>query len=683
MPILQKLENPTPEVMRRVQEINRQETVPPAADAPMDEKELAEREEAARAYAGEDEPHFVSFVEDCVDTAVRAMQQIRLDQQECWDVFNEEQPPNYARKEAWQSKVVVPKPFGSVQFSMAIVRKAFDTQFLSVENERDDETAQFWQKLLGYQLSRNYANFPINFTDAVGMGFAIGQSMEMIPVWRPGKGLRYVLVEPWKIHRDPDALSRQPQSGLYWVHQEYLDYWLLKDYAKKGRYINIGTWGPGGAPQEGNPKDPSLTKEEIARRKNQVWGRSRFRSMVLTSEFYGTVLDRNGELLLPNATYTTAAGRVIKLPQRSPYPTLRWPGMGFSPFPHLLRFDGRGLVKGVKSLWYFLNSLMCLQADNLNWIVNPPSEIDISTLVDPTDIDDFPGKQWLTRGTTSGQQAVRMVERKSNTSEFLAHANFIDQRMQEGMMLNYTAQGLPGYRAEVTAWEASQNLEQSMTVFGLIGKNLEDGALNSILAGAETIAINITFEELAAIMGEEVATKYQVPVDADNPTGIKLPTLTTGTFRVSGISALMRDLEIIHNIRDIVLPMFQDPLFQPYGKPYALCQSVEKRLNLRDEGLWVDPAMAQKVDEAQQAQQEASIETQKALGAAEAALTQAKAEAERAKALMNEAKAMEHEGKGFLAKAKAVTELAPGEGAHPGEQPGGQPGKKPGEGATQ
>jgi hypothetical protein len=88
-----------------------------------------------------------------------------------------------------------------------------------------------------------------------------------------------------------------------------------------------------------------------------------------------------------------------------------------------------------------------------------------------------------------------MVEHRSNTTDFLAHANFIDQRMQEGMMLNYTAQGLPGYRTEVTAREASQNLEQSMTVFGLIGKNLEDGALNAILAGAETIAINITYEE--------------------------------------------------------------------------------------------------------------------------------------------------------------------------------------------
>jgi len=442
---------------------------------------------------------------------------------------------------------------------------------------------------------------------------------------------------------------------MFWVHQEYLDYWILRDYERKGRYQNIGIWGPGGGATEGSARDPSMTKEEIARRKNMIWHRSRFRSMVLTSEFYGTVLDRRGDLLLPNATFTVAADRVISRPRATRYPTLRWPGISFSALPHLLRYDGRGLVKGVKSLWYFLCGLMSLHADNLNWIVNPPTEIDISALVDKDDTDDYPGKQWLTHGTQQGHQAIRPVDRKSNTTEFLANANFADQRMQEGFMLNYSAQGLPGYRDMVTAREAAQNLEQSMTVFGLIGKNLEDGALNAILAGAETIAINISYDELIQLMGEEKAAVYR---DPNSPTGVTLPPLTSGTFHVSGISALMRDLEIIHNIRDIVLPMFAEgSIFLPYGKPYALCQSVEKRLGIKDEGIFIDKDMAAKVDTAQQQQQEAAIAALQAQKAAEAALVEAKGAAEQAKAYMMEAKAHEHMGKGDLAEAKALTEL--------------------------
>ncbi|MDI6752763.1 MAG: hypothetical protein QME78_00025 [Thermodesulfobacteriota bacterium] len=643
------LEDPRIEVRSRVAEINRVQ---------FDEQETAEREKAAQAYGREDEAHFVSFLDDCVKTSVEAMAKIRLNQQECWDVFNEEEPPSYRLKESWQSRVVVPKPYSSCQFAQAVVRKAFDAEFLSIENEQDDEAAHFWQKLMSLMLSRTYSNFPINFTDATGMSFAVGQSMEMIPTYRPGKGLRYILTEPWKIHRDPDSISRQPQSGMYWVHQEYLDYYLLKDGEKNGLYQNVPDMGPGGS--YGNSKsNPNLTKEEIARRREMMWNRSRYRAMALTSEFWGTVLDKRGELLLPNATFTVTGDKVIRLPKVSPYPTLRWPGVGFSALPHLLRFDGRALIQGIKSLWYFMNNLFCLHADNLNWIVNPTWELDVSALVDQADVDLYPGKGYLTRGTVSGQQAYRVGERRSQTGDILANMNFADQRFQEGVMMNKETMGLPGYRAEVTKGEAVQNLEQSMTVVGLIGRNLEDGALNAIQAGAETVVINITYAELAMLMGREVADKY---VDRESPTGLRLPQLNSGSFKVSGISALMKDMEIIRGIRDVMLPMFKGEfgnIFAPYFKPYQLIRSVEKRLNLRDEGIVVDETTAKRVDQAQQVQQEAAIQTQQAAAAAAAALAEMKTVAEEAKAEMNRAKAEEHRGKGILAQAKAVEVMSP------------------------
>lgn len=596
-------------VRRRVLQISRQTGKHDA----IDEKELAEREEAARAYAGENEQHFVDYCQDCIDYSVQAMRKIREEQSECWRIYNEEAPPQFARKEDWQSRVIIPKPFGAVQFAMAIVRKAFDVQLLSIENEADEEAATFWTKLMQLMLGRNYANFPIQFTDACGMGFAVGQSMEMIPVWRTGKGLRFVLVEPWKIHRDPDAISRQPQSGMYWIHQEYQDYWLLRKWQKEGRYRNVPTITPGSYGSERS--DPMLSLEAIAARKGQIIHRSRYRTLVLTSEFWGTVLDSKGELLLPNATYTVAAGRVIRPPKASPYPTLRWPGVCFSPLPHLLRFAGRGILHGIRSLWYFMCSLLCLHNDQLNWLVNPPMEIDVSALVDPDDIDDYPGKKYLTRGTVSGQQAIRSVERKrSITNEILANQQYSQQLFEEGTFVTSLVRGLPGYRAEITAREAAQSLEQNLTVFGLIGKNLEHGALDAILAAAETIAINITYDELARMLGQEWADRY---ADPQSPTGLRLPHLTTGQFSVSGISALMRDWEIIKNIRDVFIPLFaQGSVFLPYLKPYSLLKALERRLNLKDEELLVDDKTAAAIDQAQQRQQEQAILVQAAQEAA-------------------------------------------------------------------
>lgn len=242
----QFLPDPREEVRRRIIEL--ENALKPSE---IDAFELREREEAAQAYAGENEKHYVDYCEECIRDSVRAMEKLRRLQKELWDIYQEEEPPTYARKERWQSRVVYPKPFMTVQSAKALVRKAFEPQFLSIENEQDEEAAHFYQKLMSLMLSPSFADFANQFADASEMGFAVGQSMEMIPVWRTGRGLRYDLVEPAKIHRDPNALSRDPQSGLYWIHQEWQDYYWLKEQEKKGIFRNVGNFSFG---HQGRPR---------------------------------------------------------------------------------------------------------------------------------------------------------------------------------------------------------------------------------------------------------------------------------------------------------------------------------------------------------------------------------------------------------------------------------------------
>ena len=653
MAVKPPMDDPTLEVLKSRNQIETK----PIVDEP-DAKELAEREEAAQAYAGEDENHFVRYMEDCVDVSVRTMKDIRDQQSECWDVYLEKEPPAFAFKESWQSKVVIPKPFSYVQFFLALVRKAFDPQYLSIENvnpeQKDDGV--FIQKLMTLVLSRTQSNFPINFTDATGMSAAVGQSMEMIPQWRPGLGLEWDLIEPWKVHRDPDSLSRRPQSGMYWIHQEWLDYYDLKDQEKKGILRNVPDCGPGGS--WGNPKDnANLDQHELKRRRDMYWEQSAFRTKVLTSEFWGTVLDKGGRLLLPRATYLVVGDRVAKLPKNSQYPSLRWPGTGFSPLPNLLRFDGRSLIQGIKSLWYAMCTTLALHVDNLNWIVNPPTEIDITALVDQDDIDDYPGHQYLTHGTAQGQQAVRTVDRKSSVSDVLAQEKYFDMIFQSGGGLSYALVGSPDYRAGVTATESSGNREQSSNIISLMGENLEDGSLYAIKAAYETVRINITYKELATWMGEDVANKYR---DAQAPTGLRLPDLSSGSFKVSGVSTLLRNQEVVSSIATLILPLLDQAkygnLFAPYIKNYQLLRAIELRLNLQDEGIIVAEDDAKRIDQVQQQQQEAAIQAQQDKEAGEAAMAHATAahkhgEAEKS---MGEADANRAQAGLFTAQAGAV-----------------------------
>ena len=100
-----------------------------------DEQELKEREEAARAYAGESEKHFVDFYMDCKKTAVEAKKDIRKEQDELYKMYQEDEPEFYDQKETWQSRTVVPKPFQTVQFGAASVKKAFKPEFLTLEDD--------------------------------------------------------------------------------------------------------------------------------------------------------------------------------------------------------------------------------------------------------------------------------------------------------------------------------------------------------------------------------------------------------------------------------------------------------------------------------------------------------------------------------------------------------------------
>jgi hypothetical protein len=612
--MIEPIEDPTVALLKRKREIERaQEQVEAAmaASASMDEKELAEREEAARAYSRENEQHFVDYLNDCVNQSVQAMREIRRVQAHCYEVYKENEPVNYQKKDDWQSRVVVPKPFAAVQFGASAIKKAFTPKFLSLDNVKNAVSGEFWQKVMENQLNEQGAKFVLRFTDATTMALAIGLSMEMIPRWVPGRGLEYVLIEPWKIHREPDALSRDCQSGLYWIHQEWLDWFVLKQGETNGRYFDVARVQDA---EQTDPANDQMTKEAIAARKEMLWERSKYRKMVLTSEFWGVVLDSKANLLLPNATYTVAANRVIQRPKATTYQQIRWPGIAFSPLPDLLKFGGRGLLEGIVSVWEAMNNLMCLHQDNMMWVVNPMTEINIDALVDPMDAEGYPGKEYLVRDTVSGQQAVRTVERRHTTNEVLANMQYYDQNFQRGSFVTDAVQGLPGYRKDMTYREAAMNLDQAMGVYSLMGENIEQGAIEAIVAGAELTYRHATYADYERMFTQQDLERFGIRPDATKPNGVAGVPVLDGSFHVSGIQALMRENETITNLKQVVIPLAESPRFGRYIKPYNVLKSLETRVNLRDEKVFVTENEALQIEaeeyEALAQQKKAALEAQ-------------------------------------------------------------------------
>jgi hypothetical protein len=580
MPI--RYPNPTDELLDRHREIL---TTDPHQG--IDDKELKEREGAAQAYSRENEKHFVAFAEDCIRTSTKATTDTRRQWDLCWRAYNEDEPASYAAKEPWQSRIIVPKPFMAVQYGAAAVKKAFSPDFLSIEDETNPLAADFWKTHMAAELGQGRGNFVSTYIDALVMALAIGLSQEVIPLYIPGRGLAFDLVDTWKIHRDPDAPPRNPQGGMYWIHQEWMDLYVLKEGEKKGRYRGVDA---SICVEEGRGigDDEFMSKEAIEARKKQIYQRSKFRKLVLTSEFWGTVLDSKGEMLLPSASYTIAGGRVIGLPHKSPYNRLRWPGINFSPLPSILANGGRGLLQGVTRVWESMNNLMCLYEDALKWVVNPPREINVDALVDPDDVECWPGKDYLVKDSLHGNQAIRSTQQRDPSSSAMAAGQYLDQLFQGGSAVNDTIQGLPGYRAEVTARERSQNLQQTMGIYALMGFNLEQGAIACVEAARDVVESYAGWADLTRIHSEEKLAAWGIHFDGGNPRNSRsaLPRLS-GRFSISGIQALMKDAEVLDHIIKTVIPMANMPRFAPYVRPRNVLKSFEKRSGLKDEELFI------------------------------------------------------------------------------------------------
>jgi len=271
---------------------------------------------------------------------------------------------------------------------------------------------------------------------------------------------------------------------------------------------------------------------------------------------------------------------------------------------------------------------MNLHHDYLQWVVNPPVEINVDGLVDPNDVERWPGKEYLVRDTPNGQQVVRLEQRRSRTSDALANMQNYDQHFQRGSFVTDAVQGLPGYRKDMTFREAAMNLDQAMGVYGLMGENIENGAIFAIMAGQEIAERYARYEDYLELFAEEELLTMGIMPDPEAETGVSGVPDMDGSFHVSGIQALLRDNETMQAIKEVILPLATHPRFGPYiNHPYRVLKSIEERVNLTDEGLIATEEEAAQIEQ-QQAQQAAQMQEAQAR-------TQDLAEAEQVADVMN------------------------------------------------
>lgn len=539
----------------------------------IDDKELKEREKEAEALATEDEQHFVDY---CIESA-RESRDSRKDVLQAmsllWDAY--QNMMDFGDKEEWQSRVVTNKPFAAVERAVAIIGRAFrNPNYLTTEGVwiDDKDQSESAKKAMQFWSGHQRVNFPFKFKNASRMAMAVGLGLELIPRWEEGLLLDWT--EPWKILRDPDALPGEPWSGNYWIHEEWIDKWKLEEDGKDGYYINLENVKEGGT-----ETDQQSSKEEIERRKKMFWERSSYRKSVLVREFNGVVLDKKGKLLLPNAKYTIAADVLIRKPSVVPFVNIRWPGSSFAPIPHILRYDGRGLIEGVFEIWKMLNKMLSLTMDDLSWAVNRMREIVPELFLDPSDLDLYPGKDIYRSTDHLDQPAVRDLLDKINIDKVLAAAQYMAQQIDNGDFVSEFVSGLPGSRSQITKGEVEIKTEQNLGIFDSIGTEIEGGAVNVAYAMHETMVLNWNKESRPSpvrVLGENPFTLFLEGASMEEK---KQFLKENCDIRIVGISAQLQMAEKVKLL--MALKQYaESPLFNPYFKPKELLDETVGALGM-------------------------------------------------------------------------------------------------------
>lgn len=529
--------------------------------------------------------HLVEYVEECVRHTERTEDdRMKLDEQ-LWEAHESKQR-EFAEKDDWQAKITTNEPFQTVIQAKMLVRKAIvdRPEWFDVTSPHKDDPfimakVNFWKDTLRFWAKR--AKLTQLFPDMTEMGFSTGQSLAAKAVWSTDpdgtEGLRMVRIEPWKIRRDPDAISRDPQSGLYCIHQDWIDYHVLLEGEKAGQYINVkdalkdrgdtGTWD----------------RRKERKQRGLVDYSHKFRPQVFVREFWGAVLDHNGELVYPSVRFTIANRSVIKRVVETNFPRLRWPIHQFSPLPHIRNFHGYSLIEGMLKMWKFRNNILSMTADKLSFLLNGCYEVDEGKLINPADKELYPGCTKAKKFNAVGPAYTAIKMDADFLPAFETMMAGTGNLYQNGVFVTELLKGEMGERKDITKGEIEIKTQQALGVFEGIGHDVEYGAEQLIEMIQDVLTtywdpwdspsyLQVLGDKHKELLGQIALLSPEERVEA-----VKQET----DIEVRGVSLLFKKAERLDQHINIV-KITDSERFKNYAKDDVLIRGIADSLDMPD-----------------------------------------------------------------------------------------------------
>ena len=392
------------------------------------------------------------------------------------------------------------------------------------------------------------------------------------PVWRP----RIDLIPFESYFGDPSG------KGLYEIHEYETDLWAVEQRAKEGLYDPAAV-----AKLRESARLNHQTGDRRARGKAQSeTSPPQIRNKVVIREFWGTMLDTDGHVIMHNCTCTIANGRHVIQPL-SPNPYLH----GRSPFvvaPIIrvpLSTHHKALFDDASQINFAINDLHNLIVDGSLGSVWGVRQLRHSYLEHPEQLADGipqgetllvnanlpPGEKVLENVTDTSISPITLSVYEMLMSEFTAAALTNEMRMGS----------LPDSGTKATAMVAvDQNVSAVLDgIAGDLERTLMSQTLYRVLLLTLQFLDRMSKLEIAAILGvPQTYTLMSIPpeqrVQLATHAGVSVRGLSAVLERVRNFQKLMALLQVVTSN-----PMFAQAFFMQYS-PDAVLAYIMKTLQL-------------------------------------------------------------------------------------------------------
>lgn len=468
---------------------------------------------------------YVDFLNACIKECDDVWGERKKIMRECYDRYRSYR--DFSKKKGWQHKIVAPTVYPAIKGASGLIQRILmkSDEFFKFVPERQDNAPQQADPMTGQPIEDNMDNFARAFTrkvrfhiDECGFIDKFGEAVESAlacmlgvlkftpklvmdtrVIWGPipftdeeGKPVVGPSGEPYikefgfvqetaeraKLFCEVvnPLLLRFPLDASYFIEETRVPLWELLDNREglefNKRELNRLKREDYESAAFTEAEQNRLKMLQIKEHKNQ------FRKEVVLHTFYGTVTDRQGNVVFRDARFIVANQKyLITKPGPVPYWLRKHNYVLITPLKVLFQAIGAGMVDGIRPIINAIDNLVNIAGDKMLYAMIPPSEVNVDALSDPQQAEGglVPGKLFKTKGPLG--QALRQLQPGD-----IPPGGFSLIELFKMFIQNYTGwtefmMGMPTRKGSVTATEVERKTEASSLSFENIAASIEKGGV--------------------------------------------------------------------------------------------------------------------------------------------------------------------------------------------------------------